>query len=427
MTTTETRVHDALSAIADHRAVDVDRLWQQFRTDETRPSRQRPRGLMPLAAAAATLLILGLVVVARGQLTGSGSVTPVSAQALGQLPPWPNGTAATAYPLPAPASTPATFDLAQSRVVVYYTADQPSRLCVIEISLPAGQPAHTTSIACDGERGYRITPLTTGRGWILGTAPPGTARVEVTLDGHRATVNVVKRAHMPRAVFAAHYVPTNAQIPVQTITWQFKDAHGRVIEHGSFGPRVLANVTPPTHAPGAPPPYRATPVSAIAEFDEASERMDPVGSHRILHIYWAGDTSGWCSNEQTIVPGHKPVTWSEDCGDTTTGKPVYSFGYWLPKNGYWLPKNVGGTRKANVWGIMPPSATKSVFVTASGRIPMPSAQLTGMPNAVYAASVELKDTATAVMYFLDSDGHVVAAGVWRFPSYPQPLPGLVKR
>lgn len=397
MSTTETQIRDALSAAVDTREVDVDRLWQQFRIHEAQPPARRNPWLIPLGAAAATVLMLALVVVVRTHVTRSASTTPASTQSLSQLPPWPNGTAATTYPLPTPASTPVTFDAADTRLVVFYAAN-PSRLCVVEISRSVGQPAHTTSIGCEGERGYVVTPVDAGPIWALGTVPPGTRKVQITIGGQPARVLVVNGAHMPRAVFFAQYPQISDPVGAHPITWKFIGAHGQVIEDGGNAPRSLR---PPSFPPfGTHPPltFHATPVSGTATFHEITGR--------VLHIYYAGTKHGYCSNEQVAVTGRRPATVSEDCGFTVSADRVYGLTQWLPADS-------GGsvTTATTFWGVMPPGAVKTVVVTATGTPQVSSAQPTGMPNGVYAGSLDGGGEA-AVMYFLDSDGHVVAATTW---------------
>lgn len=400
----ETLVRDALSAAADAREVDVDALWRQFLARHEQPVRRRDGWLIPLAAAAATLLIVGLVVAVRGQLaTDTQGAAPTNTYALDQLPPWPNGTAVTAYPLPAPASTPLVFDAPFHRTVVYYT-DRPSRLCVISILVARGGPAHTTSLGC-AEPKYATNPIAQGPGWILGIAPPATRHVEFTVDSRRVGVQFVKAAHMPRGVFFARFPSGNLHA---VIKWTYRDGNGHAIHQPAIpSPRVVT--PPPTFDPNS---VRATPVSAIATFDE--------GSGRVLHIYWAGDEHGFCSNEQVTVTGRPPATVSEDCGASFSTAAFYEPGQWLPANAG------GGGSTIDLWGIMPPGSTKTVIVGTAGRTPMQSAQTDGMPTGVYAGSTEGAGGAM-VIYFLDSDGHVVAAQPWQFPPVPGSAQSLVPR
>lgn len=398
MSTTETLVRDALSATADIREVDVEDLWQRFLAGQTQRSPRRSHWLVPLAAAAVTLLIVGVVVAVRGQFAATQVAIPANSYDLKQLPPWPNGMAATAYPLPAPASTPLVFDAPYYRTVVYYTG-RPSRLCVIEILHAVGAPAHTMSIVCAGSE-HPANPIAQGPGWMLGTAPAATRHIVFRVDGRRFGVQFVKAAHMPRGVFFARYPSGN---PRTTITWTFTNGDGRVIHDPGAGasPRV---VTPPP--PYDPNSARATPVSAIATFNESSGR--------VLHIYWAGDKHGFCSNEQVAVTGRRPATVSEDCGASFSSAGIYGPGQWLPADA-----GGGGESHAaiDLWGIMPPGATKTVIVGTAGRTPMQTAQADGMPTGVYAGSVDSGGGAM-VIYFLDPDGHVVAAQPWQFPSAP---------
>lgn len=425
MTGTETRIREALVAVADRRPVDVERLWQEFQpyADVATPVPARTGWFVPLAAAASILLILGLVVVGRAQLNDGGrapSHTPSSSVefSLDQLPPWENGAPATTFPLPTPASTPIAFDVemvshvpavGHSRIVVYY-ADNPSRLCVVEIFRPDAGAEHTVSIACDPQAGYVRNPVTRGTGWILGTVPQPATKVEVTADWRSADVEMVTRAGMPRPVFFAQFAEAASLTDFPNVEWRFVDAEGRTVGQGPD-----ATPTPPART-GDPAPFRATPTGETATFDEPPSKFDPAGSHRVLHIYWAGAGRGFCSNEQLIRPGKSPQTTSEDCG-ATFSEQVTSIGQWLPAD-----ESGGGSGTATFWGVMPPRATKTVIVTARGQVPVPSAQPTGMPTGVYAGSIDVSDSPAAVLYFLDSGGRVVAAATNTFFRPPPVTP-----
>lgn len=419
MSGTETLVRDALSAAAEIRDVDVDRLWDDFRTTADRPLRspQRSPWFVPLAAAAATLLLIGLVVVGRAELGGTATPTDQGdAYALDQLPPWENGASASTFPLPAPASTPVVFDAVagierpvpgHSRVVAYFTG-QPTRLCVVEIFRPNTGAPHTSSIACAGESGYTVTPAASGITWWLGTVPPPATNAEVTVDGRPVDVAVVLREGMPRRLFFAQLPRVTAPLERLSIRWKFTDDNGHVVGQSSDEP------TTPATQPGGDGPlvFHATPVGGTATFDEPAQPGDAAGSHRVLHIYYAGTEHGFCSNEQTIIDGQAPRTVSEDCGFTTSDD-VLSIGQWLPAN------SGGSATKTTFWGVMPPGATKAVIVTTAGRTPVQSAQKDGMPTGVYAGTVD-RDTSPAVFYFLDADGHVVAAEQWSTRFGPPP-------
>ncbi|MBV9099159.1 MAG: hypothetical protein JO079_13990, partial [Frankiaceae bacterium] len=375
--------------------------------------RERTRWFVPLAAATATLLVVGIVLVGRAHLGGGARpAQPGTAFSLADLPPWSNGTPATTYPLLTPASTPTAFDVkapstfpepGHSRVVVYYAAN-PSRLCVITIFQPVAGDAHTSSIDCTGEPAYVGVPVASGPGWLLGTIPPPATNATVTVGGQPADVQVLAGEHMPRPVFFAQYADTRAR----DYTWRFTTDDGRVVAEGHSEPRTLPTPTPtPSRDPSRPPPYRATPVSAIATFDEPYSDGDPAGSHRILHLYYAGPDHGYCSNEQTVTPGARPQTISEDCG--AASDPLRTAG-----TGEWLPADSSGTAtRVDLWGVMPPGATKTVVVTANARTTLQSAQADGMPTGVYAGSLEGDAVGDSVIYFLDPDGHVVAAAEWR--------------
>lgn len=414
MTSTEARVREALSAAADTRPIDVDRLWHEFATttDPAFPSRQQTRWFIPLAAATATLLIIGLVMVGRAHV-GGGKTTPADhgdAFALDQVPPWENGASAATFPLPTPVSTPVAFEVDElsavpepghSQTVAYY-ADNPSRLCVVEIFRPVSGPARTTSIACGGESEYVAVPATRGVDWWLGTLPPPATHATVKVNGQPVKVRVVTGEHMPRPLFFAQLPRPTSPAQVGPITWEFTDDDGKVVQRSGDQPSGPP-ASPPD--PNRTPVFHAPPVGDVATFDEPSQRADPAGSRRVLHVYYAGTDHGFCSNEQ-IITAERTRTVSEDCGFDTSDQ-VLSVSQWLPASSGGIAGDA-----VTFWGVMPPGATKTVVVTSHGQRPVQSAKENGMPTGVYAGSFTT-DGSPAVFYFLDADGHVVAASAWR--------------
>jgi len=416
VTGTETLIREALAAVADPQQADVERMWHEFQaTAQATTQTRRPHNqwFIPLAAATATLLVMGLIVVGRAQLDSGRHEAPANPGiefSLDRLPTWQNGASATAFPLPTPVSTPIAFDVAaltnnmprpgHSRVVVYY-ADNPSRLCVIEIFRPTTGAEHTTSIACEGQSAYVNTPVSRGFGWILGTVPPAATRVKVTADGQPVNAEVVTRTGMPRPVFFAQFPESNTVGGTASVRWWFIDAGGRTVGEG---PEAFP--TTPIR-PTNNPPYRATPVSEIATFDLPTQRSDPPGSRRILQIYYAGSSVGWCSKLHVTKSGGSgdPPTAAEDCGATAPTDRVIPSGAFLPASEY----------GNSFWGVMPPGATRTVVVVTDGKqIPVQTAQPTGMPNGVYAGSVAAGELDHPnPMYFLDAEGRVIAAASWR--------------
>jgi hypothetical protein len=78
----------------------------------------------------------------------------------------------------------------------------------------------------------------------------------------------------------------------------------------------------------------------------------------------------------------------------------------------WLPADTSeDADSVTGWGVMPPGAARAAAVSAGAKTVLHSAQLTGMPNGVYAGTAHVSGT-SVVLYFLDSAGQVVAAEPW---------------